>query len=404
MRNKLIPILSALVIGFLGLPAWAQQPPPPPELKPEPTPLGNPTESPPPTIPVAPPSSGSTLIGPGVSNGTVPLVAPVTPVVVGGSSIFTPMLGTADPCCAQHGFWNATGGLYFMQPFFSSNPAFITSKLLPSGNLSNRQQDMGQKISIAPLASVGYTWSSGLGIRARWFEFQGNGSARGSVDATGTVFPPTGSLSPFSGILGPANINASSTLHLSVYDLEFTYLHGNECWSVLYGAGVRYATMNQSYQLDVTAGAASPLPGPNTFNAYHNFGAAGPTFSLETRKQLGNSAFALYGSARGSILFGATSQNASQNFPGTLTGFPVVNGCNTGTLVLPVGEVELGAEWSQTCGRCRLFAQLGVVGQIWWGGGNASQSLYLATGPGNSSSQTNNFGFLGGVFRAGIDF
>ena len=370
MRNKLVPILSAFVVGFLGLPAWAQP-------LPDPTPLPNPTESPPPPITNTPAPSGSIVMGGGTAN---------------GGGVFTPILGTADPCCGQQSYWSVSGGLYLMRPYFSTNQAFTITKNPSSGVFSSRQVDFDQRVDAAPLASIGYTWASGFGIRGRWFQYEGNGKAGSDFDSTSYTFGQ----GPGPGV-GPGTVNATSSLHLRVYDLEFTYTHGNERWSILYGAGVRYATMSQGYKADVVY---TGLPETVSLLANRNFGGAGPTLSIEGRHQLWDSCFALYGSARGSILFGTASQNASYN-DNSDDGSYSSSATNSSTSVLGIGEIELGAEWARTCGRFRLFAQIGVVGQIWLGGGNASQSFLLGD---FGLGSTNNFGLLGGVFRAGVNF
>src|ERR1700722_10926346 len=122
MRKKFVYIISAMVLGCPGLPAWSQQLPPDPvpvpgpEISllpqvqpfPVPTPLGQPQpiESPPPE----PASSG-----------------------------VVPGMGAADPS-SPHGYWSTGGGAYFIQPVFSSNPAFISVTSNAPGRTFNPQQ------------------------------------------------------------------------------------------------------------------------------------------------------------------------------------------------------------------------------------------------------------------------
>ncbi len=352
-----------------------------------------PITSGPPVIPPTPVVSGGTCGG-GILGGCGGGILS-TPIFHGG--LLDSVLPAGNGCGCGGGNWIAGGGVYVIQPFFSTNPAFSTKRIVGT-SLANRQYDIGQQVNVAPLAFIGYNFGNNFGIRARWFDFQGNGHNGTTLGTGESVLTPTGTF--VAGSPG-STVSANSSLHLQVYDLEFTYLQGDPNWSLLYSAGVRYALTSQNYQLNVADSSTGAL---NTFNAYHNFGGIGPTLALEGRHQLGNTPFALYGSGRGSILFGAASQNSSANTPSADTDFTLVSGDSRQTIVLPVGEIELGAEWAQTYGRVHVFVQVGVVGQVWWGGGNASQALYLSTGPGNSSSQTNNFGFLGGVARAGIAF
>jgi hypothetical protein len=67
--------------------------------------------------------------------------------------------------------------------------------------------------------------------------------------------------------------------------------------------------------------------------------------------------------------------------------------------VIPVGELEIGGEYSRDLGRYRLFAQAGLVGQVWWGAGNAANN-----NSGGSPNNSSDLGFLGFVFRGGISF
>jgi hypothetical protein len=67
--------------------------------------------------------------------------------------------------------------------------------------------------------------------------------------------------------------------------------------------------------------------------------------------------------------------------------------------LMPVGELEVGAEYGYQFGRARVFAQTGLVGQIWWGAGNASD-----TADNLSSDSSSNLGFIGLVFRAGVTY
>jgi len=373
MRKNLVRILSLIVLGLPTMPVGAQAPLLQPGLA-EPTPLGNPAESPP------PPS-------------------------VQAQASAVQHLGCADSCpCTPQGYWTAGGGLYYMRPSFGSNPAFFTSKGVIAGTpIANTQQDFSQRLDVAPLAFVGYTFANGLGIRGRWFQYSTDGQASTTLNGTQLVSPATGSLAFLTNPGPKSTVDASSNLKLSVYDLEATYVWGNEGFSLLIAGGARYATVRQNYQLNINDPA---VPGvANSFSATHNFSGVGPTLALEVRKQICNSCFALYGTARGSVLFGSGNQSSTVSATDTFGDVVAVSGSGQQTLVLPIGEIELGGEVAYVWGRYRFFGQLGVIGQIWWGAGNASQGLDLSTGSAVSGGNSNNnFGLIGGVVRAGINF
>jgi hypothetical protein len=369
MRQKLLRILSLFVVGGLALPATAQPPAPTPgPLPTEVQPLPNPD-----TIP-----NGN----PGIVQGAPP---PISANIVGST------LGCGDGCCNPTGYWTISGGIYYMRPFIGSNPAIFTSSGIGTPLIINHQADFSQRFNVAPTANLGYTFGNGWGIRGHWDQFSSNGSSSANVPAGGSIFPASGN--PIVGTPGPASALASSNVRLSVFDLESTYTSTWGQWSYLVGGGLRYAAIKQSYELDVT-----PTGGAlNFFTAEHNFSGLGPTAAFEARRQIGCSCISVYGTVRGSLLFGWGSQNSVSGINGAET----IAGGGSSASVIPIGEGEVGIEASHSWGRFRVFVQFGVVGQVWWGVGNASTGLDLSTG---GTSSNNNIGFVGGVVRAGVNF
>ena len=59
--------------------------------------------------------------------------------------------------------------------------------------------------------------------------------------------------------------------------------------------------------------------------------------------------------------------------------------------ILPVLEIELGAEYGRAVGNFRLFGQAGLVGQAWFGEGGSYDSFH-------------NMGFVGFFLRAGVGY
>lgn len=359
MRKRLVRVLTSVVLGFVAAPAWAQLPAGQP--LPDPTPLGAPTESPPPpTVTTVLPSNG-----PGYAPGVI----------------------DGDPCCQnKRGTWSIGGGLYYITPVFESNPAYIATTIL-GGTTSFDRQDFSHDMNIAPLAWVSYTCANGVGIRGRWWMFDDDGKASALLGGATAISDAGGffTVTPGAG----STVAAASSLHLHVYDLEATYQWNCGCWSFLASAGARYVQLSQSYQLSVVDGG-----GVLTDSAFgtSSFNGGGGTFSIEFHRPVCSSCFSAYGNLRGSLLFGTGVQT------GGATGTAGSASASARQMdVLPIGEAEVGGEWGRAWGRCRLFAQVGVVGQVWWGGGNAVQ------GPaGGDLGQ--NFGFFGGVARFGINF
>jgi hypothetical protein len=99
----------------------------------------------------------------------------------------------------------------------------------------------------------------------------------------------------------------------------------------------------------------------------------------------------VYGEGRFSVLFGSTEQVAVEH---TYLDYEVVGEHyirSRTSDVIPVGELELGVGMRRPLGRTVLLFRMGVVGQAWWGAGNAT-------------GESGDLGFLGGVFRGGILF
>lgn len=287
----------------------------------------------------------------------------------------------------QVGGWTFGGGIYIMRPFFESNPAFILF-----GDRGAQQVNFSQHASVTPLTWIGFTWDSGWGFRARWFEYSSTGRADATVDSSTTTAFSLG------GIPLPYNvIDASSNLNVNVFDFESTYQVDLDRWTLLTSGGVRYAHMSQWSQVLGLDNTGSTLA---STTAYHNFNGVGPTIAFEGRRRIGDFGFALYGSARGSILFGSSVQNATY----TDISPSEIGGSNSQACLLTIGEFELGAEWRRKIGRYSIFTQTGIMGQVWFGGGNASEGQSLISNyiiPGVAQS---NFGFFGGVVRLGVSY
>jgi len=300
------------------------------------------------------------------------------------------------------GHFTAGAGFYYLQPYFQTNPAYGPVR---SGSVSTdfQQQDFHYGMHADPVAWLGYFSDSGLGVRVRWWQFNVSSSVAIAVPEGFPVIQsaPVLGVEDFSTRGFSTSAAFASDLHLSVWDLDvsqdFTL---GRCACVLAG-GVRYAHMAQDYAAglainDVNAGVGT-LTDTLTFS--HNFNGAGPTIGFEGHRPLGQTGLALYGNARGSILFGSAHQRLYR--ASLLVGPPFTQTEIDAASVLPVGELEVGAEYGHSFGRWHLFAQVAFVGQIWYGAGNASNTDGIFT---SGSGNNTNLGLVGLAFRAGADF
>lgn len=283
------------------------------------------------------------------------------------------------------GQWTITGGAYLMQPVFNSNPAFVVNSA--SGNVS-RQVDFGHPLQAAPQVWLGYVSERGWGARGRWFMFDHDSSAGYSTlpgeSVRGASFLGLGQ----TGVAG--NVVASSELALNVADFQATYSYDCAKWSLLAGFGVRYTHLSQDYRATLTAlGTRIDLV------SGHNFNGAGPSFSLETKRYLGEKGFAIYGNMHGAVQFGTVNETYT-----ALNNAVYQEFTRSRTNVLPVGELEIGGEYARNMGRAKLFLQGGFVGQVWWNAGSASNVDPI----GPTSASSHNLGLLGIALRAGVRY
>jgi len=327
--------------------------------------------------------------------------------------------------CGVHFF--ADAGVYLMEPQFEGNPAFLASPLKGVGHaapLPFHLDEFDYDLSFTPRATVGVANDSGWGLRTSWWFFDQNASTLVShkTDPKHTLLFSSVAIPGVGGFTwpGPAAqqfnvfnnmLNFGSHLKLDVWDWEaFREVHAG-AWCLLFSAGARYAHVSQNY--DVTASNAGKgklgtlsvnlLTDSQEVDADHHFDGFGPTGALDLHRPLGASGFAVYGTARTSVLFGHTKIGAFRQTVLIDQVVPLKGKATTARRttflseetgeddVLPVEEFEFGLEWAQALGRGRIFVRTGLVAQVWFDAGNAT-------------SPDGDLGFLGGALTAGIDY
>jgi hypothetical protein len=414
MKAVHILLWSVLVVGCLGSRLVAQ---PPPQFPPVPTPiglgdatyssptpplgLGDPTQAPVPPTPFGPaqppvsmpstqPSSPASVSTYGTIYQPPPAIGPAPPSDPLPPRIAPPTVPVDPGPGGQRAYWSAGVGLYFIMPFYTSNPAFISQNI--SGKMT--QTEFGQTINAAPLVWLGFTFDNGWGVRVRWFDYESSTHTGATADGN-TAYSPAGTATSL-GNFGSTDakgaiITAGNRLSMNVFDIEATETWNSGRWYFLASAGIRYAHIGQDYFF-----SDNDILNGQFISASNSFTGAGPTVSLDFRRQIYDTNFFLYGSVRGSILFGASHQSTTSTVP------PIPDPNASSGIVVPVGEIEIGAEWCRCIGRGKVFAQIAFVGQCWWGVGNASQANPLSFD--NITMPGSNLGFCGGVARVGFEF
>jgi hypothetical protein len=280
-------------------------------------------------------------------------------------------------------------GFYYLQPRWESNPAFIVTigqQVGPDLVLSRYVEDFSYDHEFAPRIWIGFVADDGLGVRARYWSFDADSSAFGfnPVGFEGAVIIESPDVLGIGSIPGQNDTDyllaANSNIELDVWDLEVTQTLDVKSWVLLGSAGLRYARIAQDYQAAVTRNflAGNGAPGDvDVVSGGHNFYGVGPTVAVEARRPLGLG-FTLYSSARGSLLFGTGKRVAGRSLAGMDARF-FESEVSSRDDFLPIGELEIGAEWATDLGWSRLFVQGAYVGQIWCGAGSpTSESDNLA--------------------------
>jgi hypothetical protein len=308
--------------------------------------------------------------------------------------------GDGGCCHDQHGGGGGAQagiGFYYIQPHWETNPSHTINFTAQDGTTQIRQTDFDYDYEFAPLIWLGWSNCDGMGFRLRYWHLETDASTLLTNDGTLAIdsAAPLG-LQNLSTTAGDVLLFASD-LKIRVYDAEVTQAAELCGWNLLVTGGLRYAHISQSYVHVELPTLGNTLV--DAISSGHNFKGIGPTAALETRRGMGG--LAIYGSARGSILFGTGKQDSTQvvnNDPNTFAS-------TSRDDVLPILEMEIGAEFtSEMCGS-RMFVQAALVGQVWFGAGNAANNelIPVLVDP-EVSDNSSNLGLFGLKVAVGVNY
>jgi hypothetical protein len=328
--------------------------------------------------------------------------------------------------------FRAGAGFYYLKPYFDTNPAYATT-VDTAGTTqavtTTVQTNFDWGFRMAPLVWIEYVHHDLFGVRARWWQFDCTPPdlAAQNQFSPGIVTTLVTSASPLGlGFISNPNgagagfndtLQFQSGLRLNVYDFEITKeLRNPGAWFAL-SAGVRYAELKQSYDAFLVSTPA--VPGASTVASTllsdHEFHGAGATLSLDTGFCLGNTGLSLFCTGRGSLLYGLQRERARLT---TVTTDPLgavtaqsLDPSASQDRVLPIGEIEIGAEYARNIGRCRFVLRTALANQIWFGAGNAANNQTI-TGTGTlltvpvtqAADNHMNLGFLGLSMTLGLQY
>jgi hypothetical protein len=223
----------------------------------------------------------------------------------------------------------------------------------------------------SPRVWGGYQFPGGLGVRARWWHFDGSGSgtplALGPIPAAGLLPAPFDSFSL-------AGVSFSSSIDLDAIDFELSQEGQFHNWEFEVAGGVRYAEIDFVNSLELTLTLIDDTP-PNTppdpnrvipvaIAASSKFEGVGPTINFFARRPLGFwEGLSFVADARFAFLFGDTDVVLTTTAP---IPFPATTIATVSNHAVQVWELKVGADWTRTLANgAQLHLGAFLEGQVW---------------------------------------
>lgn len=263
-------------------------------------------------------------------------------------------------------------GFYYFRPQWSQNTAYttVTSNAVTPGNtapVTGATTAFDYDFGGAPRFWLGYILPEGVGGRMRYFRFdQGTSQNVTSDDGLFVISnnPLGAQIQSGATGAGPVGMNFGSGLDLYAIDMEVIKDLQIGRMEVIYFGGLRYAHLIQDYS------ATESIAGGQFTQSASNQNAFGATAGIDDVYKVGDTGIGLYGSFRGSLLFGKTRQTVQAN----IANAGPVSATSDYNAVVPVGEMEVGVSYARDIGPMNLELKVGFAGQIWWDVGNSAQS------------------------------
>ena len=259
---------------------------------------------------------------------------------------------------------NPVGGFSFgyefvlLRPLLPETDAFTTTiPGGPGGRVMNREFDpdleRGSRITLETVMK------SGAGLRFRWLGIDNDSDLLATTNPGGGARVTT----PFfASNLPGQSVRAMYAIDLNVFDLEGTRRSTRRGVQITSGGGLRGADLEQRYIASRTG------PGNDVnVRSKASFEGLGPMVFAELRRPIGGTGFAFLALGRASLLYGERTQIATV---ADVTGTSVRRIVND--TVVPVGEIQLGGEYSMWLNEKTIFfTHAAWETQVWQGVGNA---------------------------------
>ncbi len=276
----------------------------------------------------------------------------------------------------------------FLHPSFESNVAAMQLESDGATQETFTDLEFAFDTKLAPRVWVDYTLGD-AGVRGVWWEFN-HGSDAFSVsppdNGFGRITPPFFGEVDLSTTVPGSVYSATSQLFASSVDLEGTRCFDSGCWKWVGAAGIRYAQMEQTYLGSLTNAAGNQQ---GTIDYRHDIEGVGPTLYLRAQRPLGYG-MALFGSARGALLFGQSTSELNSVEDLDLDDQLTTQRRTGRDDVLPIAEMQVGVQLLPPSGTVwHPYFHVALESQYWGGVGNAS-------------SEDGSMGFFGGNVAIGV--
>ncbi|MFT3879813.1 MAG: Lpg1974 family pore-forming outer membrane protein [Gemmatales bacterium] len=351
------------------------------------------------------------------------LLAAVAMTWLGGSAL------AGEPCTtcvndqpAAKGGWYASAGVLYLKHVGTndvSGSATLWSEIDDNGQttrLGTVVNNFGHDYNWGGRFEFGLKDCSGFGARVRYFQYNDSSSVS-VLDNVGTQSDPAFPGVVYNQISGiqyrsaaplgvgfssvgtdsaPSLSAASRSLQIRYIDFDVTSDCRYGCLEVTWFGGIRWLQIDQGYNASDTILDPQALQFPNvipiqqTLVSNHSLSGWGPTVGFDARYPVAENLKA-FTTARFGILHAEGNQRVDvREIPLNPSSYqpliaPNYGAQNSRCIGLPIGELELGGEYSKClgCDGPELFIRGSVVSQAYWGAGNAAR-VDAANNPGNT--------------------
>jgi hypothetical protein len=287
--------------------------------------------------------------------------------------------------------WSAGVEFTLVKPHLEGNVAFTTSDSDDVTFETLTDTEFNYDTELAPRVWIEFVRGGGLGMRVVYWQFDyaaANASGSPPANGFGAIIPPTFGEIDLVTTTPDSVYSATSALNAYTIDVEGTKSWGGGMWCAVASTGIRFGEMEQNY--NSTLQNAQNLQ-QGTINYRHKIQGVGPTVGLRVQRPF-LPRFALFGVARGSLLFGDADSTLLAVEDQDVTNAFTTRRTTSRDDLLPISEMQVGLQWTPNAGVVwHPYFHLAFESQLWNGAGNAT-------------TEDGNLGFYGLNLAVGLDW